>query len=91
MTDEDIQNTKTEFGILAANIIDVEDCKIINTDKKELGDITFEEFKKIQTKEIGEIVVTGLNSLKGYVNVIGDKENKFSVDGIIYHRTGDLG
>ena len=39
----------------------------------------------------GEIVVTGCNVLKGYVNGIGDKENKFSVDRKKYHRTGDVG
>jgi len=41
--------------------------------------------------KFGEIVVTGKNVLKGYVNGIGDKENKFKVNGEVYHRTGDLG
>ena len=46
---------------------------------------------KVKTNDIGEIVVTGENVLKGYVKGIGDKENKFSVNGKKYHRTGDLG
>lgn len=91
MTKEEIENTKNGKGILAGNIIGVEDCKLIKTGIKEIGDITKEEFEKLQTTEIGEIVVTGKNVLKGYVGAIGDKENKFSVEGKKYHRTGDLG
>lgn len=41
--------------------------------------------------KFGEIVVTGKNVLKGYVNGIGNKENKIKVENYIYHRTGDLG
>ena len=91
MTQEDIEDTKNGKGILAGNIVGVEDCKIIKTGITEIGDITKEQFDELQTDGIGEIVVTGKNVLKGYVNGIGDKENKFSVDGIKYHRTGDLG
>ncbi len=90
MTKEEVEKTKNGQGILAGSIIGVEDCKIIKTGIKEIGKITEEEFKTIQT-EVGEIVVTGKNVLKGYVGGIGDKENKFSVDGKIYHRTGDMG
>ncbi len=91
MTKEDIECTKNGKGILAGHIVGVEECRIIRTGMKEIGKITKEEFEGIQTKEIGEIVVTGRNVLKGYVNGIGDKENKFSVDGTTYHRTGDVG
>lgn len=91
MTDEEIEATKKGKGIFAGTIIGVQDCKTIITNKEEIGNITREEFEKMQTNGIGEIVVTGENVLKGYVNGIGDKENKFSVDGTIYHRTGDLG
>ncbi len=90
MTKEEIESTKNGQGILAGEIVGVEDCKIIKTNLKEIGEITKEEFIDLQT-EIGEIVVTGKNVLKGYVGGIGDKENKFSVDGTVYHRTGDLG
>ena len=91
MSHEEIEKTKTGKGILAGNIIGVQDCKTIKTGAEEIGAITKAEFENMQTNEIGEIVVTGENVLKGYVNGIGDKENKFSVDGVIYHRTGDLG
>ncbi|HEX2099922.1 MAG TPA: AMP-binding protein [Candidatus Synoicihabitans sp.] len=39
----------------------------------------------------GEIVVNGDHVLAGYLGGIGDAETKFSVDGKIWHRTGDAG
>ena len=42
-------------------------------------------------KEIGEIVVSGRHVLAGYLNGTGDTETKFDVDGVRWHRTGDLG
>lgn len=91
MSETEIELTKQGNGILAGNIIGVQDCKIIKSDAEEIGSINKEEFEKMQTNDVGEIVVTGKNVLKGYVGGIGDKENKFNVDGVIYHRTGDLG
>ncbi len=38
-----------------------------------------------------EIVVSGKTVLQGYLNGIGDKENKLHLDGEIWHRTGDAG
>ena len=88
---EYIDKIKNGFGIPAGKIIGVDDCKTIVTDKKEIGNISKDDFQKIQTKGVGEIVVSGRNVLGEYVNGIGDAENKFSVDGIKYHRTGDMG
>lgn len=87
---EDLENIKNGYGILAGKIVGVEECKTIQTGMKEIGELSIQEFENIQT-EIGEIVVAGDNVLKGYVNGIGDKENKFSVQGKKFHRTGDLG
>jgi olefin beta-lactone synthetase len=39
----------------------------------------------------GEIVVSGGHVLGGYLNGEGDSETKFEVDGVRWHRTGDLG
>ena len=39
----------------------------------------------------GEIVVAGAHVLRGYLNGEGDEETKFDVDGLRWHRTGDLG
>lgn len=40
---------------------------------------------------IGQIAVTGGHVLKGYLNGKGDEENKFKIDGEIWHLTGDMG
>ena len=88
---EDVENTKNGKGILAGNIVGVEDCKIIKNIDEELGEINEAVFQDLQTDDVGEIVVTGGNVIKGYLKGIGDSENKFSVDGKKYHRTGDLG
>jgi acyl-CoA synthetase (AMP-forming)/AMP-acid ligase II len=42
-------------------------------------------------KAVGEIVVSGRHVLPGYLNGAGDSETKFDVDGVRWHRTGDLG
>jgi acyl-CoA synthetase (AMP-forming)/AMP-acid ligase II len=41
--------------------------------------------------EPGEIVVAGSHVLPGYLNGDGDSETKFAVDGVRWHRTGDVG
>ena len=87
---EDIELTKGGYGILAGNIVGVDDCRIIKTEKAIIGNISQEEFRNMETS-VGEIVVTGSNVLKKYVGGYGDKENKFKVDGVVYHRTGDMG
>ena len=91
ITSEDIELIKNGKGILAGKIIGVDNCKTINYEKTEIGEITSQEFESLITRGVGEIVVSGKNVLGGYVNGVGDKENKFSVDGVKYHRTGDLG
>jgi acyl-CoA synthetase (AMP-forming)/AMP-acid ligase II len=42
-------------------------------------------------EKVGEIVVSGEHVLQGYLNGSDDAESKFRVDGIVWHRTGDLG
>jgi len=39
----------------------------------------------------GEIVVSGPHVVRGYLDGRGDAETKFEVDGVRWHRTGDLG
>lgn len=87
---EDIDKIENGYGILAGNVCGVENCKIIKTGMDIIGKINQNDFEKLNT-EIGEIVVSGKNVLKGYLNGVGDKENKFSVEDEIYHRTGDVG
>ena len=88
---EDIEKINLGYGTLAGNIVGVDKCYLVNTDKQILGTLNKSEFEKIKTNNIGEIVVSGKNVLNGYVNGIGDAENKFNVEDIRFHRTGDLG
>jgi acyl-CoA synthetase (AMP-forming)/AMP-acid ligase II len=41
--------------------------------------------------QAGEIVVSGAHVLKGYLHGEGNRDTKFSVEGRIWHRTGDAG
>lgn len=41
--------------------------------------------------DVGEIVVSGDHVLSGYLGGVGDADTKFSVDGSVWHRTGDAG
>lgn len=45
----------------------------------------------ISAGQPGEILVTGDHVLKGYLRGEGDEETKTSIDGEIWHRTGDAG
>ena len=90
MSLEDIDKMENGYGILAGSICGVKNCKIIKIGVDVIGKLNEREFEKLYA-EVGEIVVSGENVLQGYLNGIGDKENKFSVDGEIYHRTGDIG
>lgn len=45
----------------------------------------------LASREVGEIVVSGEHVLAGYLHGEGDSETKFDVEGVRWHRTGDLG
>lgn len=58
-----------------------------------LGSLSAAEFQRMQLAagQSGEIVVAGAHVLKGYLHGRGNEETKFSVDGEVWHRTGDAG
>ena len=58
-----------------------------------IGPFTARELETLARRagEPGEIVVTGAHVVRGYLGGVGDEETKFSVDGEIWHRTGDAG
>ena len=58
-----------------------------------IGPYTEVEFAAacLPPEQPGEIVVSGEHVLPGYLNGHGDHETKFSVNGTIWHRTGDAG
>jgi len=80
-------------GLIGGYVIDDINCKVIkNASDKAIGNITENEFANmVLDHEVGEIVVSGNHVLHGYLDGIGDDENKFDVDNIRWHRTGDLG
>jgi acyl-CoA synthetase (AMP-forming)/AMP-acid ligase II len=49
------------------------------------------EQETLATNQVGEIVVAGDHVLPGYLGGYGDEETKITVDGRIWHRTGDAG
>jgi acyl-CoA synthetase (AMP-forming)/AMP-acid ligase II len=60
---------------------------------KHLNPMTKPQFDALclAPEAVGEIVVSGRHVLPGYLNCAGDSETKFDVDGVRWHRTGDLG
>jgi acyl-CoA synthetase (AMP-forming)/AMP-acid ligase II len=58
-----------------------------------IGPMTQQQFEALclAPEAVGEIVVSGRHVLPGYLNGEGDAETKFDVDGVRWHRTGDLG
>lgn len=60
---------------------------------REIGDYTSTEFATncLAAGEAGEIVVSGDRVLASYLYGYGNSENKFTVAGIPWHRTGDAG
>ncbi|MBX9669414.1 MAG: AMP-binding protein [Candidatus Obscuribacterales bacterium] len=49
------------------------------------------EIAGVPIDAVGEILVTGEHVVKGYHKGIGDLQSKVSIDGRIWHRTGDVG
>ena len=82
---------KSGGGLPAGKPVEEIDLAIIE-DKHgtPLSSMSAQEFHKLQNDR-GEIVVSGDHVLTGYLGGHGDSENKFSVDGKIWHRTGDAG
>ncbi|MBN9543146.1 MAG: AMP-binding protein [Alphaproteobacteria bacterium] len=93
--DMDFVNMNKGKGVLVGNIVEAAKVKIINFHKTYTDYIKLDksEFDNISCKqmEFGEIVVSGNNVVKSYVNAKDNLDTKFSVDGEIWHRTGDSG
>lgn len=78
-------------GLPAGKPVDEIDFAIIQDQHSEtLPAMSETEFELLRA-EVGEIVVSGDHVLTGYLGGHGDSENKFSVNGKIWHRTGDAG
>ena len=79
-------------GLLVGKPVAATQLRVIrDQSSKAIAPLTSSRFETMimPVGEAGEVVVTGEHVLKGYLNGAGDEEAKFSVDGVIWHRTGD--
>lgn len=93
-TSEDFQKMSEGKGLLNGHPARETDCRVIQyASKKDLSQLSDQEFDKLicLPNQPGEIIVTGRHVLKGYVNGVGDNENKIKLQNEIWHRTSDMG
>ena len=81
--DEKIFDMLDGKGLYVGKFVDSIKYKVIRSDT-DLVSI-------LSDNQEGELIVSGKHVLKGYLNGIGDKENKITIDDEIWHRTGDYG
>ena len=81
-------------GLLVGKPVSATQLRVITDQSSEaipsLSDNEFDAMS-LPVGAAGEVVVTGDHVLKGYLNGTGDEQAKFSVNGVIWHRTGDAG
>ena len=88
------RSTGANVGLLAGKPITEIACAVVADNwGKPIGPMAKSEFSAMQcvANQSGEIVVQGPHVLSGYLDGVGDQENKFKVDGLVWHRTGDAG
>lgn len=94
ITDGDRCSMREGKGLLSGPPVDEIDLRIL-PDRwgEELGPFSGDDFEKMSlgSGSTGEIVVAGDHVLRGYLGGRGDRETKFTVDGRVWHRTGDAG
>lgn len=81
-------------GLLIGRPVDSLDVRIIGDAwGRPVGPLDHQQFNSIcrLPGQAGEIVVSGKHVLSGYVDRHAESENKFRVNGTIWHRTGDAG
>lgn len=94
ITTEDIAAMEHGRGLLGGRPVDSVSLRILHnqwgTPIPALDGAQFDALC-LPTEAVGEIVVSGSHVLTGYLHGAGDLESKFRVDGVPWHRTGDLG
>jgi acyl-CoA synthetase (AMP-forming)/AMP-acid ligase II len=92
LTDEQKQRISDGGGLIGGYVVSGIECRVIEPRNGPLGKMTAGYFDKITlTHNVGEIVVSGKHVQHGYLDGIGNEENKFDVENTRWHRTGDLG
>lgn len=90
----DEMRMRTGQGLLAGHPVPEIELRIIpNTFGTPLKPMDSAEYQGrcLAAGQAGEIVVTGAHVLRGYLGGVGDESTKFTVDGVVWHRTGDVG
>ena len=91
---EDVAAMVAGRGLLAGHPVPAIELRILRDQWGiPIGPYTRTEFSAtcLPPGVAGEIVVSGIHVLPGYLHGQGDEETKFSVDGRPWHRTGDAG
>lgn len=94
IADDDYAAMLAGRGLLAgAPVAEIEARVIANRWGTPIGPLTRAAFdaERLAPGTPGEIVVSGPHVVRGYLDGRGDAETKFEVDGVRWHRTGDLG
>jgi olefin beta-lactone synthetase len=94
ITEEDLVAMEQGSGLLAGVPVSSIALRILEDQwGTPIGRMTKLQFDGLclTTEAVGEIVVSGKHVLPGYLDGDGDSETKFDVDGVRWHRTGDLG
>ncbi len=94
ITADDFSAMRSGKGLLAGHPVPEIQLRILKDQwGTPLGTVSGAEFKAfaVLPNEPGEIVVSGAHVLSTYLHGKGNEETKFMVDGVTWHRTGDLG
>jgi len=94
ITEDDFTGMRSGKGLLAGHPVSEIDLRIMQ-DRwgKPLGTLSEAAFDSVMLapNEPGEIIVQGDHVLTTYLHGRGNEETKFSVNGKVWHRTGDMG
>jgi olefin beta-lactone synthetase len=94
MSEEDFVSMRSGRGLLVGQPFSSLELRVIRDQwSNPIGRINASEFADmiVPDESPGEIVVSGEHVLGGYLHDEGACENKFEVDGVRWHRTGDMG
>jgi len=94
INNEDLEAMRSGSGLLVGEPVSQINISVMrNKPDETLLAISDEQWQSRQAaeQEIGEVVVSGEHVLPGYLDGLGDEENKIEYQGIRWHRTGDSG
>jgi len=94
INNEDLEAMRSGSGLLVGEPVSQINISVMrNKPNETLLAISDEQWQSRQAaeQEIGEVVVSGEHVLPGYLDGLGDEENKIEYQGIRWHRTGDSG